>query len=298
MKGLVGKIQHYSIKDGPGIRTTVFMSGCSLRCKWCSNPEFLEKRPSLMYFKDRCKRCGTCGLLYPEAVKVTPEGCEIDREKADYDALVDVCPFDSYEKNGKEMDSEELVNVLLKDREFYETSGGGVTFSGGECLLQSDFVLECMRLLHREGIHVTIDTAGNVPWDKIEDTVKEADLILYDVKTFDSNMHKKCTGYGNELIFDNLRRINEIKTPVFVRMIIVPDYNDDIEDIKKRIDLVSSMDNVKQIDFLKYHILGVGKYEKLGQKYELTGLGELNDSIISSVREYAEGKGKKTTVGG
>jgi pyruvate formate lyase activating enzyme len=111
-------------------------------------------------------------------------------------------------------------------------------------------------------------------------------------------MHKKCTGYGNELIFDNLRRINEIKTPVFVRMIIVPDYNDDIEDIKKRIDLVSSMDNVKQIDFLKYHILGVGKYEKLGQKYELTGLGELNDSIISSVREYAEGKGKKTTVGG
>ncbi|MBR0137273.1 MAG: glycyl-radical enzyme activating protein [Erysipelotrichaceae bacterium] len=298
MQGLVGKIQHYSIKDGPGIRTTVFLSGCTLRCKWCSNPEFLKQEPALMYFKDRCRKCGSCATAYPEAVRLTEEGCVIDREKADYDALVEICPYDSYEKHGTQMEAEELVRELLKDREFYETSNGGVTFSGGECLLQSGFVLECMRLLHAERIHVTIDTAGNVPWEKIENVMKEADLVLYDIKAYDSEMHRRCTGSGNELIIENLKRISRLGKDVIIRMVIVPGRNDDPEDIEKRIDLVKGMKNIRQIDFLKYHILGVGKYEKLGLEYELTGIGNVDETLLENARKYAEKSGIKTTIGG
>ena len=298
MIGHIGKIQHYSTKDGPGIRTTVFMRGCSLRCKWCSNPEFLTEKPQLMYFKDKCQRCGLCASVYPEGIKVTPDGCIIDREKVDFDVLVDTCPYDSYEVHALELTAEELVKKLLKDKEFYETSNGGVTFSGGECLLQSPFILECIKLLHKEGVHVTIDTCGNVVWEEIEEVAKECDLILYDIKAYDSEIHRKCTGYTNDLILENLRKINEIGTPVIVRMIVVPEYNDLWEDLKKRIDFVGELDCVKQVDFLKYHIYGVGKYEKLGLDYELTGLGEVSDSIISLATQYCESKGLKTTVGG
>ena len=282
MQGLVGKIQHYSTKDGPGIRTTVFLSGCSLRCKWCSNPEFLEPKPALMYFKDRCRRCGSCAAVFPDAVKLTEEGCIIDRSSADYDKLVDICPYDSYEKHGTQMEAEELVRELLKDREFYETSNGGVTFSGGECLLQAEFVLECMRMLHEEGIHVAIDTAGNVPWKKIENVMKDADLVLYDIKAYDSEMH----------------RSSRLGKDVIIRMVIVPGLNDDPEDIEKRIDLVRGMKSLRQIDFLKYHILGVGKYEKLELEYELTGIGNVDETLLEKVREYAEKSGIKTTIGG
>ncbi len=297
MIGHIGKLQHYSTKDGPGIRTTVFLLGCSLRCRWCANPEFLNPTPTLMYFKDRCQRCGLCAKTYPDAITLSAEGCQIDRKKADANALVDLCPYDSYEVQGFDLSAEELVQRLLKDKEFYETSHGGVTFSGGECLLQAEIVKECMELLHKEGIHVTLDTAGNVPWEVMESAIQEADLILYDIKAFDSELHRQGTGVGNELILSNFKKITEAGKDVIVRMILIPGYNDSKEDIMQRIDLVSDC-KVKQIDFLKYHILGIGKYEKLGMEYELKNIGSLDDSILEFAQLYAQKKGIRTTVGG
>ena len=297
MIGHIGKLQHYSTKDGPGIRTTVFLLGCSLRCKWCANPEFLKPTPTLMYFKERCQKCGLCAKTYPDAITLAKDGCHIDRAKTDAPALVDLCPYDSYEVQGFDLSAEELVKTLLKDREFYETSHGGVTFSGGECLLQGEFVTECIKLLHKEKIHVTLDTAGNVPWETMEPAVKEADLILYDIKAFDSELHKEGTGVGNELIRSNFKKITELGKSVIVRMILIPGYNDSREDITQRIDFVSDC-KVKQIDFLKYHILGVGKYEKLGMEYELKNIGSLDESTLEFAQSYAQQKGIRTTVGG
>ena len=154
-----------------------------------------------------------------------------------------------------------------------------------------------MGLLHKEGIHVTLDTAGNVPWETMEPAIQEADLILYDIKAFDSELHRQGTGVGNELILNNFKMITEAGKDVIVRMILIPGYNDTKEDIMQRIDLVSDC-KVKQIDFLKYHILGVGKYEKLGMEYELKDIGSLDESILEFAQLYAQKKGIRTTVGG
>ena len=296
MKGLVSKIQHYSTKDGPGIRSTVFMTGCNLRCLWCANPESMLPGEKLMYHPQKCQKCMTCVSLFPDAVKMTENGCVIEREKADFDDLVNICPFDAYEKMGSWMDSDELISLLVHNREFYESSNGGVTFSGGEGLLQVDFIEECIDKLHDEGISVCIDTAGNVSWNKAESVLKKCDIILYDVKTFNSDLHRKLTGCDNRLILDNLSRIDALDKELYVRMIIVPGLNDSLEDLRGRVDLVRNLKSLIQIDFLKYHNLGEGKYRKLGIEYPLKDIGEFSEEILENIIEYAGSI--RTTIGG
>ncbi|MGN1276090.1 MAG: glycyl-radical enzyme activating protein [Floccifex sp.] len=289
MNGLVGKIQRFSTKDGPGIRTTVFMVGCNLRCKWCANPEWMLPGKKTLYHKEKCKHCGCC-LSY-EGIHIQEVGVQIDRSvcRSLYE-LENICPFDAYENIGQEMSAQELVNELVKDKDFYETSHGGVTFSGGDPLLQADFVLECTKLLHEHHIHVCLDTAGSCEFHEVLD---EVDLVLLDIKAFDAKMHKDCTGIDNQLILENAKKI---KKPMIVRMILVPDCNDDLMDIQKRIDFVKNTSCI-QIDFLKYHILGVSKYEQLGLVYPCH-TKELKDSILQDAILYAQKQNIKTTIGG
>jgi pyruvate formate lyase activating enzyme len=232
MLGLVSKIQDYSTKDGPGIRTTVFMIGCNLKCKWCSNPETITNKTKLMYHKQKCKLCGKCTKVGSNnSINIIDNKLIINFDAVtNIDQVVDCCPNDAYEKIGFEIDSNELTKKLLMNKVFYQQSNGGVTFSGGEALLQSEFVTECIEILHNNYIHVALDTAGNINSQVFKKITDKADLILFDIKTADNNLHKRCTDISNDLIIKNYLTIN---TDVIVRLIVVPGYNDNLDDIKK-----------------------------------------------------------------
>ena len=227
MKGLISQIQHYSTKDGPGIRTTVFFMGCNLHCKWCANPETILPGKKIMYHKQKCMGCGTCvQAAPPSSIRLTEEGCVIDRKLCtNLNDMVEICPYDAYEERGQEIGVEELRRKLNRDIIFYRHSGGGVTFSGGEACLQRDFLLEVMRLLKEDGIHMALDTAGNWEYERVLPLLELADLILYDIKAFDSGLHRACTGVGNERILENARKIAGMKKNMHIRLVLVPGVN-------------------------------------------------------------------------
>lgn len=298
VKGLISKIQHYSTKDGPGIRTTVFMMGCNLRCLWCANPENLEHKKQVFYFKERCMHCGLC-VKYANHQSITFDkvGCRINRDLCDnLMDMVDVCPYDAYELVGKEYEVDELVQLLLRDKEYYEASQGGVTFSGGEAALQSEFLIEVCKKLKEHHVHVCLDTAGHIPTTKLLELVEYVDMVLYDIKAMDEQMHLKCTGVSNSLIKQNLERLSHI--PMIVRMVVVPGYNDDIDDVKARLDWISKQANILQVDVLKYHIFGVGKYDKLQMEYPIKETIVCDDVYFETIKEYGVSKGLKMTIGG
>ncbi|MDD6466555.1 MAG: glycyl-radical enzyme activating protein [Erysipelotrichaceae bacterium] len=295
--GLISKIQSYSTKDGPGLRTTVFMMGCNLKCKWCANPENMLSKKRVFYFKEKCKKCGTCVMQSHGAIQLTKDGCIIDRDKIDLTEMVPVCPYNAYELIGKEMTVDELVQKLLRDKEFYEFGHGGVTFSGGEAGLQADFLVEVMRELKKHQIHICLDTAGLLNSEKLNALLEYVDIILYDIKAFDEQIHMACTDVSNQVILENAKKISE-QVPMIIRMVIVPGYNDQMEDIKKRIDFVASLDQVIQVDFLKYHTYGMGKYQKLSVEYPIKDNKEVSDDLLDEVISYAQSKGLKVTIGG
>lgn len=298
---LISKIQHYSTKDGPGIRTTVFFMGCNLRCLWCANPENLQKRQRVFYFKERCHHCGLCvQSAHHHAIQFAKVGCDIDRKKCDNLLdMVDLCPYDAYEIIGYKIREDELVNKLKRDLTFYQVGEGGVTFSGGEAALQSQFIKNVSKELKKDHIHICLDTAGLIPSNELIDLVKNVDMILYDIKAMDDDIHQHCTGVSNALILKNAQILSQMHKDMIIRLVIVPQYNDDIEDMKKRVDFICSLgDCVKQVDILKYHIYGIGKYEKLGMDYPISQNQEVDDQKIQILYNYASAKGLKVTIGG
>ncbi len=301
MKGLISQIQHYSTKDGLGIRTTVFFMGCNLHCKWCANPETILPGKKIMYHKQKCMGCGTCvQAAPPSSIRLTEEGCVIDRKLCtNLSDMVDICPYDAYEERGQEIGVEELRRKLNRDIIFYRSSGGGVTFSGGEACQQRDFLLEVMRLLKEDGIHMALDTAGNWEYERVLPLLELADLILYDIKAFDSGLHRACTGVGNERILENARKIAGMKKNMHIRLVLVPGVNDQREDVLERFRFVRSLgDAVRQTDLLPYHRLGVGKYQALGIPYELLEIQEYREDQVEELKELAKKERLAVTVGG
>lgn len=264
-------IQRYSTKDGPGIRSTVFLIGCNLRCVWCSNPELMLPEQKLLHFSSLCRGCGSCVHAYPKAVYQMQGMIHLYPCAATYkEALRDVCPYDAYEITGEWMEASVLAKRLLKDQAFYEQSGGGVTFSGGEALLQAEAVYETARLLKAENVSVCIDTAGDVPWSTLYSMCDVCDLFLYDIKAFDSHLHRRLTGVGNARILENARLLAKHHVPMWIRMVIVKGYNDDREDLRQRLQFIASLqDAVKRVDLLPYHALGKGKYQSMGLPYPI-----------------------------
>ena len=301
MKGLISQIQHYSTKDGLGIRTTVFFMGCNLHCKWCANPETILPGKKIMYHKQKCMGCGTCvQAAPPSSIRLTEEGCVIDRKLCtNLSDMVDICPYDAYEERGQEIGVEMLRRKLNRDIIFYRSSGGGVTFSGGEACQQRDFLLEVMRLLKEDGIHMALDTAGNWEYERVLPLLELADLILYDIKAFDSGLHRACTGVGNERILENARKIAGMKKNMHIRLVLVPGVNDQREDVLERFRFVRSLgDAVRQTDLLPYHRLGVGKYQALGIPYELLEIQEYSEDQVEKLKELAKKERLAVTVGG
>ena len=258
-KAIFFDIQRNSCVDGPGIRTTVFFKGCNLKCAWCHNPESQSAKPQMMFYKDKCTGCGKCKSVCPYHL----EQCELCGKCTLY------CPVDARKVCGKEHTVDEVLKEVLKDQAFYETSGGGVTFSGGECMLQIDFLAEILKKCKENGIHTAVDTAGHIPFESFEKILPYTDLFLYDIKIFDSQKHKQYVGVGNELILENLKKLFERKVKLWIRIPIIPDVNDSIEEIQKIKDFLKTIGTPEKIELLPYHAMGENKYRAIGKEPQI-----------------------------
>ena len=259
MKATIFDIERNSYVDGPGIRTTVFFKGCNLRCAWCHNPESQQEKPQMMLYKNKCTGCGKCREKCPNAL----EKCELCGRCSLF------CPQDARDICGKEYTVDEVLKEVLKDKSFYETSGGGVTFSGGECMLQIDFLAELLKRCKENGIHTAVDTAGHVPFEFFERIIPYTDLFLYDVKCFDSDKHRQYTGVENQLILKNLKRLLAKSTPVWIRIPIIPTVNDTEEELQRIKEYFSSCGIPEKVELLPYHAMGEHKYTAVGKETQI-----------------------------
>ena len=308
MTGTIFDIKKFSIHDGSGIRTTVFFKGCPLRCVWCHNPEGQEMSAEIMFFPDRCSVCGNCVSVCPnQAIVLKDAGCEITRVCPERKkcvacgACVKACPRGAREVAGRVVTSDELIREIMKDVVFYDSSGGGVTFSGGEPLLQPDFLLALLRECKEREIHTAVDTCGFVKWETLSSIIPYADLILYDLKCMDSDMHYELTGRGNEEILENLRRLSKANCNVIVRFPLIPGINDNDENITCMGEFVLSLrrgGRLPRVDILPYHKMGLDKYLRLGRAYSLPYVTQPKDEMVHSVQERFGKFGLEVGIGG
>lgn len=271
MKARIFEIKRFAVHDGNGIRTTVFFKGCPLRCLWCHNPEGLDGRPQQAFYENKCISCGECGRVCAQNAHTFPEGIHLfDRSLCIACGKCEaVCPRNALTLYGKEITIDELMPILLEDADFYRTSGGGVTLSGGECLLQADFCAMLLKRLKENGISTAVDTCGFVPKASIQKVMPYTDVFLYDVKAFDEQTHIQCTGQSNKLILDNLKEIDAAGIPVEIRIPYVPGYNDD--QMEKIAIFLSDLKNISGIRILPYHNYAGSKYRALSMKNTLPG---------------------------
>jgi len=269
MKATIFDIQRFSVHDGPGIRTTVFFKGCPLRCRWCHNPEGLCREPQLQFQKEDCIGCGRC------------------KDRA---ALTDAenCPTGALHVCGREAATEALLREVLRDRDFYGGEGG-VTCSGGECLLQADAVAELLRCAKAEGLHTAIDTSGCVPWSAIEKTLDVCDLYLYDIKCADPQLHRAYTGHDNTLILDNLRRLSALGAPIHLRVPVIPGFNDDDEAMTAIAAIAEQIPDAP-VTLIPYHALGVSKYASLGMAYTMDGIAPISPDRLAALERMFQKK--------
>ena len=240
MIATIFEIKRFAVHDGDGIRTTVFFKGCPLRCVWCHNPEGLSSAPQTANYAHKCIGCGEC-----QKEGFTPEDC-LGEATVLY---------------GKEVTVDQLLTILSEDKDFYENSGGGVTLSGGECLMQADFCAELLKQLKENGIHTAVDTCGFVSRNALNKVIPHTDVFLYDIKAYDEDVHIKCTGVPNKQILENLQYLNSIVKDVEIRIPYVPDYNDG--QIEKIARFLAPLKNITKIRVLPYHNYAGSKYEAL-----------------------------------
>jgi len=288
--GTTFNVQRFSTEDGPGIRTTVFLKGCPLRCAWCHNPEGLSPRQELMWYDVRCIGANDCLQACPEqALELTPQGMQIDRAKCTACGdCAQACPAGALEIIGREWTPEALFAEVQKDAVFYATSDGGVTISGGEPMAQADFVLALACLCHEAGIHVALDTCGVVAWEHYERALPVVDLVLYDLKIIDANHHRASTGVDNGSILENARRIAAAGKPMWIRTPVIPGYTADAANIAALGDYVGrELPTVQRWDLLAYTNLGQPKYHRLDRPYALEGVPLLARAEMETLHTIA-----------
>lgn len=291
-KPLIFDIQHFCIHDGPGIRTTVFLKGCPLSCRWCHNPEGQSICAQILYDKSKCKGCGECEKVCTACShRITAGGGhEFIRERCTLcQSCVECCPYGALTLCGKYYGEDELFDIIMSERAFYK-SDGGVTFSGGEALLYPEYISSVMKKCKGEEITTAIDTSGFAPWSAFEKTIPVTDTYLYDIKFATSELHKKWTGHGNELILENLFRLDECGRDIYIRIPVIGGANDTLSEFGKIGDIISRLNNVKKVTLLPYHSFGKNKYSLLGTDYTVGDsakipkerIGELRDILVST----------------
>jgi pyruvate formate lyase activating enzyme len=254
--GKLFDIQRCSFSDGPGIRTTVFFKGCNLKCKWCHNPESQKLETQMLFYANKCTHCGMCKQVCKYALKQ----CDLCGECESY------CTQEARKICGKEYTVDEVFDEIIKDKAFYENSSGGVTFSGGECMLQIDFLLEILKKCKENGIHTAVDTDGHIPFQSFEKILSYTDLFLYDIKCFDNEKHKKYVGVENELILENLKKLFHANAKIWIRIPIISDINDSVEEMQKIKDFLDKNGKFEKIELLPYHAMGENKYSAIGKE--------------------------------
>lgn len=268
MKCIISDIKHFAVHDGDGIRTTVFFKGCPLKCVWCHNPEGIGGKPQLAYYENKCIGCMECESACRYGAHSSDGFHSFDREKCvGCGSCESVCLGDALKFYGRAVTVEKLLPKLLSDRAFYENSGGGVTLSGGECLLQAEFCRELLKALKEQGIHTAVDTCGFVSPSALEQVIPYTDVFLYDLKAFDEDCHIRCTGQSNRLILENLQYLDALGKKSEIRIPFVPGYNDD--QMEKLAGFIGTLRNVTKVKVLAYHNYAGSKYEALGMENTL-----------------------------
>lgn len=295
-KGLVFNIQKFCVHDGPGIRSIVFLKGCPLACRWCSNPEGMTFYPEISFKKNKCitlEKCAYCAKVCSQnAITADENGlAQIDRQKCDSCmACAEVCPAKAIETMGRWMSAEEVLAEVCADETFYKRSGGGMTLSGGEPLLQADFAVALLELAHEEGLKTAIETTGCVPWDKAESVFARLDYIHMDIKSLDCEKHKEFTGQDNQLILENFAKLCQTfpEKPIVVRTPVVPGFNDTLKDLQTISDFINEVGkNVKdlQYELLPFHNFGSSKYEFQNKPYHFAGCKNMDKAFVNQLRE-------------
>lgn len=300
LSGKVINLMKYSIHDGPGIRTTVFFKGCPLNCLWCHNPESQQPGQELMIWAERCIGCGRCLEVCAWGALVIAAG-KLDYRREQCQACGEcckVCPAGAREPAAKTMSVREVMAELEKDLVFYDESGGGATFSGGEALLQPVFLLELLKECRKKEIHTTLETCGFTNLEVLRSLSDFVDLFLYDLKLMDSRKHQEFTGVPNELILANLRWLAEHHPRVIVRVPVIPGVNDDPATFQAMGEFVASLKRIRELHLLPYHKAGADKYLRLGRVYQLPDIQPPEPERLEQIKGQLEAFGLAVKIGG
>ncbi len=287
IQGMIFDINKYSIHDGPGIRTTIFFKGCPGSCRWCHNPESLSPSVEILYRKDRCIECGGCLKACPnKALSITEQGVLTDSSRCRVcGKCVSACPSEARELVGRTVIVDELMDEIEKDILFYDESGGGVTISGGEPLIQPEFLIALLKKCRERNIHTTVDTMGYADPETLCRVAEYTDLFLFDIKHMDSEKHVECVGVPNKIILSNLRMLLENGYAVKVRIPVIPGINDDPENIERMGKFIVSLPAIGGVSILPYHDTATKKYIQFGIDYRMK---EIKNSSSMSAEEVAE----------
>ena len=298
--GIIFNIMKYCVHDGPGIRTTVFLKGCPLGCWWCHNPEGLAEHRELSFRQDRCLLCGACYDACPNGAVEVRDGLFLPiRERCQRcGACVEVCFSGAREMVGREVTVTEVIEEVEKDMVFYEVSGGGVTFSGGEPLMQPDFLAALLESCRGKGIHTAVDTAGYAPSDTLRRISELTDLFLYDLKIVDDELHETYTGVSNVLALENLKMLASLRDDVVIRIPLIPGINDNEESISDIYHFISTLETVSEVHLLPFHKAGRDKYAKIGLTCRLPEIEPIAGERVREIAEMFESNAVAVTVGG
>jgi len=299
---VIFNIQRFSVHDGPGIRTIIFLKGCPLKCLWCSNPEGQEIKKDLIYIEENCIHCYKCinacknGALtiQNEKIKWCNNLCNFCKE------CTKKCPSNAIKIYGETVNVEYIMNEIKKDYLFYKNSGGGVTFSGGEPLMWPDFISEISKKCKKEKINVALETSGSVPWKNFERVLENINIVLFDVKHMDPVKHKKICGDSNTLILKNLKKIIEIKNlEIIIRFPIIPGLNDSKKNVLSTAKFISTLNGkINRVDLLPYFKYHINKYEKLGKNYSLTEIDVPNEDKLNNIKKLMQRYKLNIQIGG
>lgn len=307
MRGTIFDIRKFSINDGPGIRTTVFLKGCPLRCAWCHNPESQSFAPEFLFWQSRCQQCGECLPHCPHGAILALTGVDGETRYRTRRSLclhcrtfdcIEPCASQARELVGRSASVEEVLAVIERDRHFYEESGGGVTISGGEPLAQPAFTTALLRACRERDLHTALDTCGYAQWSAFEQVIPHTSLFLFDLKHLDDATHRRWTGVSNARILRNLRRLAGLPTQIHLRLPLAPGVNDSAEHLSAVARLAAGYPAIQRIDLLPYHASAAGKYARLDRPYAMPETATPTPAAMQQHAAIFHAHGLTVQVGG